>query len=74
VPLSVGHSLTPPCCFAAIGVKISGVDASTYSVTGEAFSAVISPKSTSDVARVLQADDVSLAYEFSRKVSILPAY
>jgi hypothetical protein len=43
-----------------IGVKISGVDASTYSVTGEAFSAVISPKSTSDVARVLQADDVSL--------------
>jgi hypothetical protein len=50
-----------------VGVKISGVDASTYSLTGEAFSTVVGPKSTSNVARTLQSDDVSLAYEFSRK-------
>ena len=43
-----------------LGVKISGVDNSTYSLTGEAFSAVVAPKTESNVARVLQKDDVAL--------------
>lgn len=43
-----------------VGVKLTGVDNSTYSLTGEAFSTVIAPKTESNVARVLQKDDVAL--------------
>lgn len=43
-----------------LGVKVSGVDNSTYSLTGEAFSTVVAPKTESNVARVLQKDDVAL--------------
>lgn len=58
-----------------LGVKITGVDNSTYSLTGEAYSHVVPPKSESTAARVLQKDDVALAYEFSRKfVSSSPRY
>jgi hypothetical protein len=43
-----------------LGVKITGVDNSTYSLTGEAYSHVVPPKSESTAARVLQKDDVAL--------------
>lgn len=52
---------------AAIGVKMTGVDNTTYSLTGQAYSHICAPKTESTAARVLQKDDVSLAYEFSRK-------
>jgi len=51
----------------SLGARISGVDDCTYSSTGEAFSAIVLPDSESTRDRELQADDVSLAYEFSRK-------
>lgn len=51
----------------SVGAKITGVDPSTYTLTGEAFSHVIPPKSASTSASVLQEDDVHAAYEFSRK-------
>jgi len=50
-----------------VGVKLTGVDNSTYSLTGENYSAIIGPNTESNTARVLQKDDVALAYEFSRK-------
>lgn len=53
-----------PC---ALGTRITGVDDCTFSSTGEAFSTIILPKANSTAARELQADDVSLAYEFAGK-------
>lgn len=43
-----------------VGLKISGVDNSTFSLTGEAYSHVVAPKTESTSARVLQKDDVAL--------------
>jgi hypothetical protein len=43
-----------------VGLKISGVDNSTFSITGEAYSHVIAPKTESTASRVLQKDDVAL--------------
>jgi len=51
-----------------IGLRITGVDNATFSLTGEAYSHIVAPKTESIAARVLQKDDVALAYEFSRKV------
>lgn len=51
----------------SLGARISGVDDCTYSSTGESFSTILLPESESIRERELQADDVSLAYEFSRK-------
>merc|ERR1712159_843246 len=39
----------------------------TYSSTGEAFSTILLPKAESTTIKELQSDDVSLAYEFSKK-------
>merc|ERR1712086_509597 len=50
-----------------VGVKLTGVDNSTYSLTGQPYSAVVGPNTESNTARLLQKDDVALAYEFSRK-------
>ena len=50
-----------------LGVKLTGVDANTFSQTGEAFATIVPDASTSNVARDLQCDDVQLAYEFARK-------
>ena len=55
------------------GARITGVDDETYSSTGESFSAIVLPNSESNATKKLQADDVSLAYEFSKKVTYLPA-
>jgi hypothetical protein len=41
-------------------MKITGVDNDTYSLTGEAFSHIASPNSTSATPRKLQEDDVAL--------------
>ena len=50
----------------ALGVRITGVDDATFSQTGEAFSTITMPHADTHIARSLQADDTSLAYEFVR--------
>jgi len=50
-----------------LGVKVTGVDNTTYSLTGASYSHICPPMTESNTARVLQKDDVSLAYEFARK-------
>tara|TARA_B100000287_G_scaffold246053_1_gene231328 strand:- start:480 stop:698 length:219 start_codon:yes stop_codon:yes gene_type:complete len=49
------------------GARITGVDDKTYSSTGESFSTILLPKAESTTIKELQSDDVSLAYEFSKK-------
>lgn len=44
----------------AVGARISGVDDSTYSITGEAFSQIVAANSATHTARLLQEDDTSL--------------
>lgn len=46
---------------------MTGVDNTAYSLTGEAFSHVVPPNTSTSTARVMQSDDVALAYEFARK-------
>lgn len=48
------------CAFAAVGARITGVDDTTYSITGEAFSQVVAANSATHTSRLLQEDDVSL--------------
>ena len=70
VSLHVVRTSTQPCqkdkgltigtVLAAVGVKLTGVDNSTYSLTGESYSAIIGPNTESNTARVLQKDDVAL--------------
>ena len=52
----------------ALGTRVTAVDDSTYSSIGEAFSTVVLPQSENSNVRQLQADDVSLCYEFAKKV------
>lgn len=51
----------------AVGMRVSGVDDAQFSVTGEAFSSIALAGANTHTSRTLQEDDVSLAYEFSRK-------
>ena len=51
-----------------LGANITGVDSSCFSITGESFSAIVLPESDVNVTQTLQKDDISLAYEFARKV------
>jgi hypothetical protein len=51
----------------SLGARITGVDDCTYSSTGEAFSSIILPNAETSRIQDLQADDVSLAYEFAKK-------
>lgn len=51
----------------AVGARITGVDDCTFSSTGEAYSMVALPNTNIANERKLQADDVSLAYEFAKK-------
>jgi len=51
----------------SLGAKITGVDDQTFSSNGEAYSMIVLPKSNSANERSLQADDVSLAYDFAKK-------
>jgi hypothetical protein len=53
------------CCVRrpSAGARITGVDDSTFSSTGEAFSTIVLPRSDSHREKSLQSDDVSLAYE-----------
>lgn len=55
----------------AVGLRATGVDDATYSVTGEAYSAIVMPDSVAHVGKTLQEDDCSLAYEFARKARLL---
>ena len=50
-----------------VGMRVTGVDNSTYSVTGESFSTIVAPHTATSAERTLQSDDVALAYEFARK-------
>lgn len=51
----------------AIGAKITGVDESTFTRSGKAFSAVFMPKEASHSHRVLQKDNVEVAYDFANR-------
>ena len=51
----------------AVGATITGVDDETYSSTGTPFSTICLANAESSQERTLQEDDISLAYEFSRK-------
>ena len=51
----------------ALGVRMTGVDDSTFSQTGESYSMIAMPNADSHNARVLQEDNTDLAYEFARK-------
>jgi hypothetical protein len=51
----------------SLGARVTAVDDSTFSAIGEAFSTVLLPESENSNVRQLQADDVSLCYEFAKK-------
>lgn len=51
----------------SLGARITGVDNSTFSSTGESFSTIITPHTASNREKCLQSDDVSLAYQFADK-------
>ena len=51
----------------SLGARITGVDDQTFSSTGEAYSMIVLPEMSSSNERVLQQDDVSLAYSFAQK-------
>lgn len=51
----------------ALGVRITGVDDSCFSQTGESYSMITMPNADTHVARTLQEDNTELAYEFARK-------
>ena len=51
----------------ALGIRITGVDDSTFGQTGEAYSTIALPSMESHTALTLQEDDTALAYEFARK-------
>ena len=53
----VSHKSTFPV---DIGVKITGVDSNTFSLTGESYAAVLPAESKSETTRKLQSDDVAL--------------
>ena len=57
----------------AVGLRVTGVDDATYSITGDAYSAITMPGADTHVSRTLQKDDTSLAYEFARKFASLKA-
>jgi len=63
--ISVNHSSsTFPI---SLGARVSGVDDDTFSSTGDSYSTIVLPNSDNVRQHTLQADDVSLAYEFARK-------
>ena len=56
----------------ALGVRITGVDDSSFSQTGESYSMISMPNADSHVPRVLQEDNTDLSYEFARKFPVSP--
>ena len=44
----------------AVGARVTGVDDQAYSVTGDAYSHIVAPQSSTHTGRLLQKDDVSL--------------
>lgn len=51
----------------SLGARITGVDDACFSSTGQPYSMIVLPNSETSAQRKLQADDVSLAYEFAKK-------
>jgi len=62
----VSHKSTFPV---DIGVKITGVDSNTFSLTGESYAAVLPAESKSETTRKLQSDDVALGAFFEVRMS-----
>ena len=58
----------------ALGIRITGVDDSTFSQTGEAYSTIALPSMDSHTALTLQEDDTALAYEAFDYYSNPPHY
>ena len=56
--LTISRALCVPCV--ALGARITGVDDTTFSSTGDSFSMIVLPNSNSANERTLQSDDVSL--------------
>ena len=56
----------------ALGVRMTGVDDSSYSQTGESYSMIAMPNADSHNQRVLQEDNTDLAYEFVSTASLKP--
>ena len=51
----------------ALGVRLTGVDDSCFSQTGESYSMIAMPNADTHMPRTLQEDNTELAYEFARK-------
>ena len=56
----------------ALGVRMTGVDDSCYSQTGESYSMIAMPNADTHMPRTLQEDNTELAYEFARKFPVSP--
>ena len=57
-----------------IGVKLTGVDNATYSLTGEAYSTIVPPQTSSTAPRTLQEDDVALGKHHPTTTHLRIAY
>ena len=51
----------------SLGARVTGVDDSTFSSTGESYSTIMLPNCESTREMLLQADEVALAYDFAKK-------
>ena len=58
----------------SVGAHVFGVDASTFSSTGESFSAIFTPGTDRRYDTSLQKDPVDLAYSFSSKFPGAPTF
>jgi hypothetical protein len=58
----------------AVGAKITGVDETTFTRTGKSFSTVFMPKESSHAHRVLQKDNVEVAYDFASRYPVRFAF
>jgi len=59
---------------AAIGAKVTGVDETTFTRSGKAFSTVFMPRESSHNHRVLQKDNVEVAYDFASRYPVRVAF
>ena len=58
----------------AVGARVTGVDDQAYSVTGDAYSHIVAPQSSTHTGRLLQKDDVSLGARRPRSFASTLAY
>jgi len=58
----------------ALGAKITGVDESTFTRSGKSYSTVFMPKESSHTHRILQKDNVEVAYDFASRYPVRFAF